>query len=211
MIDGINELSESNSDKKIQITRQADSAKGPLLNPKESSIGMHAVQIKDSEELGPQAYNADDAGMTAFQMQNQSHAWGASAPPGRLEGHVTKESPDNLYILLFVKNGEFWIKYIMADSIAMNMEIEMGRAEMKSKMYQRGVQVQFDELVKRINLKHDLDKARQEDASVKKNQKQSVVTSASDDFIAGSSGVKFTEEASPQDMNPKDKNETIDD
>lgn len=204
MVDGINELSDSNPDNKIQISRQTNAAKGPLLNPKESSIGLHAVHIKDSELLGPQAYNADDAGITAFRSQNYAHTWGAEQSIETLEGHASKKSPNNLYVLFLVKNGDYWIKYIQAESIAMNIEIDKTRAALKTEMYHRGIKMEFDELVKSLRRNRDLSKERIQDENVQ-NGKISVLTSASDDFTSIASGEKFTEEASPMDINPKEK------
>lgn len=191
MNERINDASSDFEQPKTQITRQTDSSKGAFVRPKARSIGLNAVVIKESAHLGPQAYNADGAGMRAMQSQNQAFVWGADRPPGALEGSASKKPPQSIYLLWFFKHGEFWMKVINVNWEAMQDTIQSERAELKSKMYRRTIQQNFRDLVKEINEKKG-----------DKIKKLSVLTYPSDDFTGGSAKKVTTEEASPKDINP---------
>lgn len=184
-----------------KVMRSTNSAKGTPIHPKAGSLGIHAVVIKESEHLGPQAYKADDAGITAFQTQNHSYAWAAEKPPGTLEGRAAQGGTD-LYVLFYHENGEAWIKFIQADWTSMQSQIEIERSELKRKFYQRQIEVRFKEMVQEIIEARDkaVQNIEQDIVSKGRLKKLSVLTKASDDFLAGSSGEKETDEKSPSDL-----------
>jgi hypothetical protein len=184
--------SDFDAQKKMNISRQADASARAFVNQKESSLGIHAVVIKESEHLGPQAYNADGAGMRAMEAHQQAYAWASDRPPGMLEGSASTKPPQSIYVLWAFKDGELWMKIINSNWEAMQETIRINRAEMKEKMYQQVLRQNFKDLVDEIVQSRS-----------NKLRKLSVVTYASDDFSGGSSGKRTIDEASPKDINPK--------
>lgn len=185
---------ESLNSERVHRQDRGDVASGASLHPREKVLGRHIVVISEAERLGPQAYSADNAGIEPFQCHQNSHRWVATkCYEGYLEGRVQNQPVGNLYLVCCFSNDDVWIRRIEANWKSMQDTIREERAELKTKMYQRSFEIQFQQLLKQI----EIERGRLEELV---QRKDSVLTSASDDFMAGASGEKETDEKSPSDF-----------